>query len=89
MDEIDEQRFKLQLLICLCSCCCKKGGQYSNIEEGHNEKVRMVVAPAAAASADPRYNAVSAARVVRPMTVTTDLYQNVGGSPPPYTQASR
>ena len=47
----------------------------------------MVVTPSAAAAAgDSRYSAVPA-RVVRPPTVTTDLYQNVGSSPPSYVQA--
>ena len=66
--------------MCLCSCCCKKkDGKYSNIEEGQHEKVRVVVT-------DSRYNAVPA-RVARPPTVTTDLYQNVSNSPPSYAQA--
>ena len=70
--------------MCLCSCCCKKDRQYSNIEGGQNEKVRVVVADSRAG-----YNAVPAARAARPApTVTTDLYQNVARtSPPSYAQA--
>ena len=86
-DLLGELCYTFQLLLCLCSCCWKKDGQYSNIEGGQNEKVRMVVTPAAS-TADSRYNTVPA-RVVRPPTVTADLYQNVGSSPPPYTQALR
>ena len=72
--------FSFQLLFCLCSCFCKDKS-YNKIGDG--EKVRM------AETAESRYNAVPA-RVARPPTVTTDLYQNVSSPAPPpsYSQAT-